>query len=242
MYVGIPNPNAIIPLEKMIIVNTDTNDEFTVLYNPQSYRREHQTELSEKNVQGGDAKLMQFTNGGEEMLSFDLFFDSASASTEVGGLMNKLKYGANSLLPSIANAIDVRKEANKIYNLMNIDKTVHRPPLVNVMWQKLDFTGFLIKCVQNFTKFNERGMAVRATLQCTFMEVVPPEKLFGSEPNESPDTTKYRRVNEGDSLWALASAEYGDSGKWRVIAGANGIANPRLLHAGDMIRVPALRD
>lgn len=242
MYIGVPNPNAVVPLEKMKIKNEDTGEEFTVLYNPQSYQRDRSVELAKKKVAGGDGYLVQFTNGGGETLSFELFFDSVSAGSEVGGLANKAKFAGNSLLPSIANAIDVRKVSNKIYKLTRIDETLHRPPIVTVMWQKLQFRGMLSKCVQTFTKFNEQGMAVRATLQCTFVESLKLKDMFGSKPQESPDTTKYRRVKEGDSLWALASMEYGDGGKWRVIAGANGLANPRLLHTGDIIRVPALKE
>ena len=43
MFVGVPNPNILIPVEKMRITNLDaktTPKSFEVLYNPQSYTRQ----------------------------------------------------------------------------------------------------------------------------------------------------------------------------------------------------------
>ena len=39
MYIGVPNPNILVPLEKMSIKNLDDGDEFEVLYNPASRTR-----------------------------------------------------------------------------------------------------------------------------------------------------------------------------------------------------------
>ena len=60
-----------------------------------------------------------------------------------------------------------------------------------------------------------------------------------ANPLNSPDTTKYHTVRQGDSLWALAAQEYGDAGQWRAIAEANGLANPRTLRTGETLVVPA---
>ena len=60
-------------------------------------------------------------------------------------------------------------------------------------------------------------------------------------PLESPDTTKYRTVHQGDSLWAMAAKEYGQPEQWRAIADANGLANPRALRSGERLVVPAIK-
>ena len=45
-----------------------------------------------------------------------------SSGTEVGGgLMDKAKFAANSMLPSLAKLIDVRTYTKKVYSLMEID-------------------------------------------------------------------------------------------------------------------------
>ena len=55
-----------------------------------------------------------------------------------------------------------------------------------------------------------------------------------------PDTTKYRTVVQGDSLWAMAVKEYGQPEQWRTIASANGLANPRRLRSGERLVLPAI--
>ena len=92
---------------------------------------------------------------------------------------------------------------------------------------------------QNFVKFDESGQPVRAILKCTFVEHVVGEARW-KYPGHSPDTTKYHVVSQGDSLWSLAVKAYGDPGKWRAIARANGIASPREIHSGDLLVLPAL--
>ncbi|MBE7005315.1 MAG: LysM peptidoglycan-binding domain-containing protein [Ruminococcaceae bacterium] len=241
MYVGIPNPNILIPVEKMKITNLDSNESFEVLYNPQTYTRHKEVNYKQVPMLGADAPVVQFQSGGMEVLTFELFFDSVSAGAEVGGTMgDRLKFEGNSLLPTIVGGIDVRDYTKKVTNLMYINSDKHRPPVLKVEWSSLQFRGFLSQCEQRFVRFDEQGQPVRAYLNCTFIEHRENEKLYVANPLNSPDTTKYHTVRQGDSLWSLAAMEYGDAGKWREIASANGIANPRRLRTGETLVVPAL--
>ncbi len=247
MYLGIPNPNIIMPLEKMRITNLDCKDPtkrtFEVLYNPQSYVQARNVQYAQIPLMGADAHLVQFQCGSGEMLSFDLFFDSLSAGSEVGGAAkDKWKFAGNSLLPSAGNLIDVREYTKKIFDLTHVDINVHQPPELRVEWATLQFQGYLASCVQRFIKFDESGCPVRAILQCTFVENVDLEKFAGINPYGSPDTSEYRKVCQGDSLWAIAAEKYGTCGQWRAIAGANGLTNPRRLRAGDTLVLPAVED
>ena len=241
MYIGIPNPNILVPLKKMTMENLDTGDKFEVLYNPQSYKQGRKLKFDKIAEHESNAPVVQYIHTGVEQLEFELFFDSLNAGTEVGGSMvDKAKFAANSLLPSIASQIDVRDYTKKVYELMEVEPSVHRPPMLKLEWASLQFIGFLYSCVQNFQKFNEQGKPVRAVLSCVFIQFLDPEKANSKAPLESPDTSKFRRVCDGDSLWALSAKEYGQCGQWRAIADANGLTNPRLLHSGDLLRLPAL--
>lgn len=241
MYVGIPNPNIVVPLEKMTIEPED-DDAFQVLYNPESYVQMRQVHYAESHGIATNTPLTQFAGGGPEILQFRLFFDSLSAGSEVGGsLVDRLKFTGNSLLPSLGNLIDVRLYTNRVYSLMEIDPEKHVPPLVYLSWASLQFVGHLIACKQEFVKFSEDGAPVRAWLDCTFQEFIPPMKANVPRPLESPDTTKYRIVHQGDSLWSLSAKEYGQPEQWRNIAAANGLANPRLLRTGERLSLPALK-
>lgn len=241
MYIGIPNPNILIPLEKMTIKNLDTNDKIKVLYNPQTYTVMRNVSYSQYNFLGSNGPVVQFQAGQGEVLYFELFFDSLSAGAEVGGtVIDRATFAANSVLPSLSNLIDVREYTKQVYDLMEVEPSVHRPPRVKVEWASLQFTGYLASCQQQFIKFDEKGQPVRAKLICQFIESLDIDKMQGTAPRESPDTTKYRRIKQGDSLWAMSAEEYGESGQWRVIAAANGLTNPRLLRSGDLIALPAL--
>lgn len=243
MYLGIPNPNIIIPLEKMQITNLDTMQSFQVLYNPQSYVQSRMVQYAQINLLGADAPIVQFQSGMGEMLQFELFFDSLSAGMEVGGTpLDRAAFAANSVLPSLVNLIDVRDYTSRIYDLMHVDPNLHRPPELRVEWASLQFKGFLASCTQQFTRFDESGFPVRAVLQCQFVEHVDLNQLYGANPLNSPDTSQYLEICEGDSLWAISAKKYGSSDKWRQIAGANGITNPRLLRTGDHLVLPAMKD
>lgn len=45
-------------------------------------------------------------------------------------------------------------------------------------------------------------------------------------------------VVAGDSLWNIAVAQYGNGYKWIEIARANALANPDLIHAGNVLVLP----
>ena len=240
LYTGISNPNATAPLEKMVIVNQDKEEEIAVLYNPQSYKQQKTVKYSRKSPIGSNAPIVQFLYDCGETLTFDLFFDSLYAGAEVGGA-DKDKFADNSVLASIDSKIDIRDYTKKVYNLTKIEPSVHRPPELLVMWSSLQFHGYLSRCQQEFIKFNELGKPIRAILHCTFIQKVDIDKSSSTNPLESPDTTKYRRIKAGDALCSIAVEEYGQAETWREIAKANHIANPRILRTGDMIRVPALK-
>lgn len=241
MFVGMPNPNLLIPLEKMSIQNLHKKTTIYVLYNPESYEQTRSISLANQSSMSSNMPIVQFVSGGAEQLHFTLFFDSLSAGAEIGGTKSdRAKFAVNSLLPSAQKQIDVRTYTERIYKLMRIDPSLHAPPRLKLEWASLQFTGYLVNCTQKFVKFNEQGTPVRATLDCTFQEYVEPGKIASLTPNESPDTTKYRTVTQGDALWSLAAREYGQPAQWREIANANGLTNPRKLRTGDMLVLPGL--
>lgn len=244
MYLGVPNPNILVPLEKMTITAEidGMKETIEVLYNPESYSQSREVRYAQSQGIATNSPLVQYTGGGAETLQFKLFFDSMSAGSEVGGnAFDKLGFAANSVLPSLSKYIDVREYTNKVYRLMEIDSDKHVPPLAKLKWASLQFTGYLVSCSVQFIRFSEQGVPLRAWMDCTFQEYIAPDKVGVARPLESPDTTKYRTVREGDSLWALSAKEYGQPEQWRAIADANGLNNPRQLRSGERLVLPALK-
>ncbi|MDC8985352.1 LysM peptidoglycan-binding domain-containing protein [Mycobacterium marinum] len=57
------------------------------------------------------------------------------------------------------------------------------------------------------------------------------------EPAAEPAPRTYTVVS-GDTLWAIAERFYGDGSKYQVIAEASGVANPDLIHPGEVLTIP----
>ena len=59
-------------------------------------------------------------------------------------------------------------------------------------------------------------------------------------PRASPQFDKLHTVRRGDSLPDLAARIYADAARWRDIALANDIRDPRRLAPGTVLRLPRL--
>lgn len=58
-------------------------------------------------------------------------------------------------------------------------------------------------------------------------------------PEPAPqDTARTYTVEPGDTLWGIAERFYGDGSKYQMIADASGIANPDLIHPGQLLTIP----
>ncbi|MCJ0906537.1 LysM peptidoglycan-binding domain-containing protein [Rhodococcus sp. ARC_M6] len=61
------------------------------------------------------------------------------------------------------------------------------------------------------------------------------------EPEQAPaaPAAQTYTVEGGDTLWAIAERFYGDGNQYQRIADANGISNPDLINAGQVLTIPA---
>ena len=57
-------------------------------------------------------------------------------------------------------------------------------------------------------------------------------------PAQTPSPQRTYTVVRGDTLWAIAEREYKNPYKWVEIARANNLANPGLIHAGNVFVLP----
>jgi nucleoid-associated protein YgaU len=74
----------------------------------------------------------------------------------------------------------------------------------------------------------------------TFKEYIDVQVMVQEYPTQSADHRKTRMVQAGDRLTMIAFEEYGDAAKWRPIADANGLDDPRNLEVGKRLTIPAL--
>jgi hypothetical protein len=194
-----------------------------VLFNPNRYSLDEGNSIAELGIPGRGAPVLQYVRGNARSLSLELFFDVWEPQV-VGG-------------ETIDN---VTRLTDQIYALLAIDGNVHVPPVCDFVWGSFRFTCIVEHVRGQFTLFREDGTPVRATLAVNLKEYVDPKDQVRKDKPSSPDHVKTRIVRSGDTLESIAAAEYGDPAKWRPIADANAIANPRLLDAGRTLVIPAI--
>lgn len=204
-------------LQKLVIHDLDENVDIYVLFNPSEYVLEKKTPWREHEIPGLDMPAVEFVAGERMTLSMDLFCDTSDERTDVRTTIT-----------------------DKIQNLMLVNQKKHRPPICMVVWGSLRFKGVLEQCVSRYTMFLADGTPVRAVLSVVFREMLTPEEQLRERPRESADHTKRRIVREGDTLQLIAHKEYDDAGKWRYIAQANKIDDPRQLTPGQELVIPPL--
>lgn len=169
-----------------------------------------------------NAPGLTFGGGESRVLSLDLFFDTTEE-------INPFK-------------IDVRNLTNKLVALTRIEPHQGRPPVCVVDWghspaghnSDFPFTGVVSQLNQQFTLFRSDGTPVRANVALSFVEYLDPEKDLRIT---DPEFTT-RLVRRGDTLSSIAGELYGDSGRWRQIAVANQLDDPRTLSIGARLKVP----
>lgn len=203
-------------LEKAFIIPEDEDSiPIPVLFNPTQYTLEQYNQLDEQDIPGMNAPRTSYVSGGGRTLSMDLLFDTYE------------------------EMIDVRAFTEPIYWLLDIDPVTHAPPICAFVWGTFLFRCLLQNVNGRFTLFLPSGIPARATLSVTFKEFLDPALLVRDPPTESADHAKLYTVQAGDTLSGIAAAEYGDPARWRPIADANRIANPRGLQVGQVLRLPA---
>ena len=215
------------------VTGSRTGQGFDVLFNPAEYSIEKGNTFQSTSLPGLATPVTQFVTGNADTLSMELYFDT---------------YAKSSRHDSLVQREDVRNYTRQIANLMEIDPSLHAPPLVEFTWgppigspEGLQFRGIIEKVSQKFTYFLDDGTPVRATLNVTFKEYKPVKQQLEELNLESSDRTKRIEIHEGDSIWFLAYEEYGDPGLWRVIANHNGLENPRIVAPGTFLELPPLR-
>jgi Contractile injection system tube protein/LysM domain len=225
-------------LQKLTITYEDANGKFDnpanrieAQFNPEKYSLTKGVHFAEIDIPGLGSPILQFVRGLDEKITLELFYDTTDS-----GMVNKPR--------------DVRQKTVKIYDLLKINSATHAPPRCKLSWgdggQLFSFGSSLNpRCVvesvsEEFNLFSPSGIPLRAKLNVTFREYKTIEDQLEEKPKHSPDRTKFRTVQRGETLSYIAWTVYGDSTQWRPIADANTLANPRLLIPGTQLRIPSL--
>jgi LysM repeat protein len=218
--------------------------DITVMFNPESYSISKTVTWSPPPSSGGgsgttdrkvNAPTLTFGGGGSRQLTLELFFDVTDDDHRAGVTPNPLP--------------DVRQATNQIVALTQMvrgeQKQAEPPSVCEVSWGKaptnsdFPFRGVITSLTQKFTLFAPDGRPLRANLNVTFLEFLPPEE---DQRKTDPELTSHM-VRRGDTLSRIAAKVYRDPTAWRPIAAANRLSDPRQLDTliGQRLTIPKLR-
>jgi hypothetical protein len=203
-------------LEKATIVNTDTNEKLTVLFNPEEYSLNRDNNFAQATIPGRSAPLLQFTHGNMRTLEMELLFDT----------YERLR--------------DVREETTKLTHLLDINPETHAPPVLLFLWGSLRFQCVLARANQRFVLFLPSGQPVRARVQVSFSEFTNGSLEAKEVKRETADFTKIHVVTQDETLSSIAGQVYANPTLWRPLAIRNAIDDPRTLIPGQRLIVPRL--
>ena len=203
-------------MERVQILNEQTGDRFFAMFNPEEYSLNKDNNYASQAIPGLTSPLLQFVHGNLQTLDMELFFDTFDTQD------------------------DVRTKTSPIFNLLAINADLHTPPVLDVTWGSLDLRCVLTKVSQKFIRFYSDGRPGRARLTVSFSEYLDAATQVSQANLQSPDFTKVYVVKEGDTLSGIAASFYEDATKWRPIALANALVNPRSITSGQQLQVPPL--
>ena len=213
-------------LSKILILDTDRNDNIYAQFNPKEYNISKSSTWVEYNNQGGDVPFVHFNAGKRRELKMELFFDNS---------MGK-------------DAEDVQTSVRKLENLMlMISDSLKRPPLLFVSWGKksLHFKCVLEVMEQRYTMFSESGEPLRAIVNVTFREISLNENrslLGGLDAPSSAKKNKPITFKKGDNFNNMVIKKYGSSQASHAIANHNNINDISQIKPGTKIYLPPLSE
>jgi nucleoid-associated protein YgaU len=107
-------------------------------------------------------------------------------------------------------------------------------------WGNLhSFKAVVTDLTLRFTYFSSTGVPLRAEVDLSLRQFAPSDAFGPQNPTSgTPNPHRVHRVQPGETLDRISAKYYGDSTRWRQIAGANAIADPLALRPGSLLSIP----
>jgi hypothetical protein len=218
-------------LQKAYILNNETQAQIPCLFNPPDYSFTKANTWSTTPLTGSDVPPPQFGGGGNLKMTFELFFDTYTGDE--------------------GSMTDVRTYTEPLLNLMKIDPSTvsadanakkGRPPICTFHWGTYwSFKGVVESITLKFTLFTSAGLPVRATASMGMLQVQDDGTYPAQNPTSGGEGVRASHTVEwGETLDLIAYRQYGDATKWRPLALANDMDDPRSLRPGQKLVVPEI--
>jgi hypothetical protein len=228
------------PLDANLKPITNSANEVTVQFNPETLKVSFANQLETPSGAGGDQRgpqARQFVGAGTTKLAVQVWFDVTSVGegeTQVDDVRR--------LTQKVAFFITPKPEKKG-------KDTKFIPPAVRFLWGTFHFDGIMESMEESLEFFSEDGRPLRGSVSFTLSQqkieqvkfgepVKQPPGAGGTEPEGTgsgpPGTNTMTQAPANSSVQGLAAAA-GLGGDWQSIAAANGIENPRRLAAGTLL-------
>jgi Contractile injection system tube protein/LysM domain len=188
-------------------------------FNPAEYKLAKENTFAEIPIPGLESPPLQYVRGGAQVLTMDLLVDTS------GELENVRE-----------------KYVSKIQKALLKNEKLHAPPILDFVWAEQVFRGVLVSLDISYLLFHIDGKPLRARLGVKMKEYRPVKVQLRDSENTSPDLEKRYVVRAGETLSSISAAVYRDPARWRELAQANAVSDPRRLTAGTVLTVPRLQE
>lgn len=186
-------------------------------FNPAEYTIKKENSFAEIPIPGLESPPLQYVRGGAEVLSMELLVDTSAELTNVR-----------------------EKYVEPLRKLLKKNEKLHAPPIVDFIWAEQVFHGVLQSLEVTYVLFHLDGKPLRAKLAVQLKEYRPVEIQLRDGEGTSPDVEKIYTTVADDTISGVAGKVLRDPGRWREIALANGITDPRTLAPGTVLTIPRL--
>jgi hypothetical protein len=211
---------------KVTLTNLSTNQSKECQFNPTQFTLSKRVSWSKQDTKKKDVSNWSFGGGNPASMNVELFFDTTASGDDV-----RTKY-TNFLLELLQ--IDESKTDSD-------GKPLHEPPDCRLAWGSILSFIVVVESVDlSFTYFLSNGTPVRATAKLSLKQKIDETEHAGQNPTSRSEARKTWIVREGETLDWIAFQEYGNPVHWRHIADTNGLANPRVLRAGQVLKLVPL--
>ena len=199
------------------------------LFNPSELSVSKSSTWETKGVAGRDTPRSTYDRGGSGSLSLNLTLDTTDDGTPV------------------------TKHTDKLMNLLQVDpelpdfdkkKNTGRPPWVIFHWGDFhSFKSVVTSLNLSFTYFSSTGTPLRAKAALTLQQLGPDPDYGPQNPTSgTPYPHRLHTVSPGETLDRIAATYYGNAGRWRALADANGIEDPLAIRPGTVITIPDTKE
>lgn len=197
---------------RAIIINAGTGETITAQFNPTEIKRTKGVNWAEIRIPGLNFPKLHFVSGNAREIPLRLEFDSEGQE-------------------------DVSPIAEAFERLAIKDRNTGAPPLTRFVWGPQAYEAVVTQVETEFNDFMPDGTPTSLVVTLSLREYSEAEVIVQSRSRPEQEPRQYI-IREGDTLSSIAYQAYGDASKWRKVADANGITNPRALQPGTAIVLP----